>query len=206
MKKYVKALLPMLIASFLLTIPAHAHVTVKPDTSATSAWETYTLKVPSESASPTTKVVVTMPTGVEFQQYEPVPGWKTTTEEKDGKVTRVTWEATGDGVLAGQFQQFVFVAKNPDKASEAKWDAYQYYKDGTVVEWTGDQDSDKPHSITNIVASNTVTDSHGQEKPAEEKASETVTKTSSSSPLTLGLAIAGLVVALIALGLAFRKK
>ncbi|EIL83695.1 MULTISPECIES: YcnI family copper-binding membrane protein [Bacillus] len=204
MKKYVKALLPMLLASFLLAIPVSAHVTVKPDTSATNAWETYTLKVPSESDSPTTKVVITMPKGVEFQQYEPVPGWKTTTEEKNGKVTRVTWEATGDGVLAGQFQQFVFVAKNPEKASEAAWDAYQYYKDGTVVEWTGDKDADKPHSITNIVASNTVTDSHGQEKPKEEKASETAS--ASSSPLVLGLSIAGLVVALIALGLTFRKK
>ncbi|WP_249704763.1 YcnI family copper-binding membrane protein [Bacillus zhangzhouensis] len=204
MKKYVKALLPMLLASFLLAIPVSAHVTVKPDTSTTNAWETYTLKVPSESDSPTTKVVITMPKGVEFQQYEPVPGWKTTTEEKDGKVTRVTWEATGDGVLAGQFQQFVFVAKNPEKAGEAAWDAYQYYKDGTVVEWTGDQDADKPHSITNIVASNTVTDSHGQEKPKEEKAFETAS--TSSSPLVLGLSIAALVVALIALGLAFRKK
>lgn len=72
MKKYVKALLPMLLTSFLLAIPVSAHVTVKPDTSATNAWETYTLKVPSESDSPTTKVVVTIPKGVEFQQYEPV--------------------------------------------------------------------------------------------------------------------------------------
>ncbi|BBP87167.1 hypothetical protein BsIDN1_07850 [Bacillus safensis] len=72
-------------------------------------------------------------------------------------------------MLAGQFQQFVFVAKNPEKAGEAAWDAYQYYKDGTVVEWTGDKDADKPHSITNIVASNTVTDSHGQEKPKKKK-------------------------------------
>ena len=38
----------MLLASFLLAIPVSAHVTVKPDTSATNAWETYTLKVPSE--------------------------------------------------------------------------------------------------------------------------------------------------------------
>ena len=41
-------------------------------------------------------------------------------------------------------------------------------------------------------------------KNQEEKASETAT--ASSSPLVLGLSIAALVVALIALGLAFRKK
>ncbi|MGE6632036.1 YcnI family protein [Bacillus sp. NPDC077027] len=205
MKKYLKALLPMLVASFLLAIPVSAHVSVKPDTSTTNAWETYTLKVPSESESPTTKVVVTIPDGVEFQQYEPVPGWKTTTEEKGGKVTRVTWEATEDGVLAGQFQQFVFVAKNPEKAGDAEWDAYQYYKDGKVVEWTGDESSDTPHSITKIEASDIVTDSHGHEKQVEKQKSEETAK-STSSPLVLGLAIAGLVIALIALGLALRKK
>lgn len=38
-------------------------------------------------------------------------------EQKDsaGKVKTVVWEATGEGILPGQFQRFTFVAKNPDK-------------------------------------------------------------------------------------------
>ncbi|WP_256237491.1 DUF1775 domain-containing protein [Bacillus sp. EB600] len=67
--------------------------------------------------------------------------------------------ATGEGILPGQFQQFVFTAKNPDRATKADWDAYQYYKDGSVVEWTGDEGSKSPHSITDIVKG-TSTDYH----------------------------------------------
>ena len=63
----------------------------------------------------------------------------------------MTWEAENGGIQAGQFQQFTFTAKNPDKAKKAAWNAYQYYKDGSIVEWTGDKDADTPHSITNIV-------------------------------------------------------
>ncbi|WP_077735710.1 YcnI family copper-binding membrane protein [Bacillus sonorensis] len=138
-------------ALLLFAVPVSAHVTVKPAESAAGSWETYTIKVPVEKDIATTKVVLSMPDGVEFQQYEPVPGWKTSTEEKDGKVTRVTWEAEDGGIQPGEFQQFTFTAKNPDKQQQAAWDAYQYYKDGSIVEWTGDEDADTPHSITNIV-------------------------------------------------------
>lgn len=70
-----------ILASFLLfSVPVSAHVTVKPAESAAGSWETYTVKVPVEKDNATTKVVLSMPDGVEFQQYEPVPGWKTSTE------------------------------------------------------------------------------------------------------------------------------
>ena len=38
--------------------------------------EQYTVKVPVEKDNATIKVVLSMPDGVEFQQYEPVPGGK----------------------------------------------------------------------------------------------------------------------------------
>jgi uncharacterized protein YcnI len=137
---------------FFFSSMASAHVTVMPKTSSTGAWETYTLKVPVEKDVATTKVTVKAPEGVEIMSYQPVPGW-TYSSEKDasGKVKTITFESTGEGIQAGQFQQFVFVAKNPDKAVKAAWDAFQYYKDGSVVEWTGDEGSDAPHSITDIV-------------------------------------------------------
>ncbi len=40
--------------------------------------------------------------------------WKNK-KDNDGKVKTVVWEATGEGILPGQFQRFTFVAKNPDK-------------------------------------------------------------------------------------------
>lgn len=154
------------------TATASAHVSVKPAESAAGSWETYTMKVPVEKNEPTTKVVLKMPAGVEFQQYQPIPGWKTSVSKHDDKAVSVTWEAKDGGIQPGQFQQFTFVAKNPEKSGDAAWDAYQYYKDGSIVEWTGDEKADTPHSITKITKSASVTDAHGAEQSNEESKSK----------------------------------
>ncbi|MDU0813789.1 YcnI family copper-binding membrane protein [Bacillus siamensis] len=153
------------------TAAASAHVSVKPAESAAGSWETYTMKVPVEKNEPTTKVVLKMPAGVEFQQYQPIPGWKTSVSKHDDKAVSVTWEAKDGGIQPGQFQQFTFVAKNPEKTADADWDAYQYYKDGSIVEWTGDENADTPHSITKITKAANVTDAHGAEQSNEESKS-----------------------------------
>ncbi|MGG4543310.1 YcnI family copper-binding membrane protein [Bacillus velezensis] len=153
------------------TATASAHVSVKPAESVAGSWETYTMKVPVEKNEPTTKVVLKMPAGVEFQQYQPIPGWKTSVSKHDDKAVSVTWEAKDGGIQPGQFQQFTFVAKNPEKSGDAAWDAYQYYKDGSIVEWTGDEKADTPHSITKITKSASVTDAHGAEQSNEESKS-----------------------------------
>ncbi|MFK4344745.1 MULTISPECIES: YcnI family protein [unclassified Paenibacillus] len=132
---------------------ASAHVTVKPSVSQPNAWETYTLKVPVEKNIPTTKVALKIPKEVVFKQYEPVPDWKVATEkDSSGKVTTVTWTTDEDGIQAGQYMRFSFVAQNADRNTEAAWNAFQYYSDGSIVEWTGDEGSNNPHSITKITA------------------------------------------------------
>ncbi|WP_416292635.1 YcnI family protein [Paenibacillus illinoisensis] len=138
----------MLFAGF-----ASAHVTVSPAAAQTGAWQTYTIKIPSEKDLPTTKITMKVPEGVAFKQYQPLAGWKITTEKNSSnEVTSITWEVDGDneGILAGQFQQFNFVAQNPDTATEVAWDAFQYYSDGSIVEWTGQPSDSTPHSITAI--------------------------------------------------------
>lgn len=132
---------------------ASAHVTVKPTTSAPSAWETYSIKVPVEKDIPTTKVTLKIPTAVDFKQYQPVPEWEVITEKNSaGKIVSVTWSTTGKGIAAGEYQQFNFVAENPKKDEEVTWDAFQYYNDGSIVEWTGDKNSEFPHSMTQVTA------------------------------------------------------
>ncbi|MBO1579538.1 YcnI family protein [Bacillus sp. XF8] len=172
-KKFGTTMIATVIAMGLFSLPVSAHVTVKPATSGISSWETYTIKVPVEKDIATTKVTLKIPAGVEFQQYEPVPGWKVN-EQKDtsGKVKSVIWEATGEGILPGQFQQFTFVAKNPDKEQKVVWDAYQQYKDGDIVEWTGDEKADKPHSLTTITKGTTLTGEHGESKASDVKEKE----------------------------------
>lgn len=206
----LKVLLPSFLGLFLFGSIASAHVTVVPKTSMTGAWETYTLKVPVEKEIPTTKVTIKVPTGVEIMSYQPVPGWKYS-EEKDGagKVTSFTFEATGEGILPGQFQQYTFVAKNPDKATKAAWDAFQYYKDGSVVEWTGDEGADTPHSITDIIAG-TSTDHHDSHSTTHQeektKTEETKTKSATTDSLPLILSIISVLLALVAVIFVIRKK
>ncbi|MBV7506757.1 DUF1775 domain-containing protein [Bacillus sp. sid0103] len=213
-KKISKLFLPTLLGLFLFSSVASAHVTVVPKTSTTGAWETYTVKVPVEKDVATTKVTIKAPAGVEIMSYQPVPGWKYS-DEKDanGIVKSFTFEATGEGILPGQFQQFTFVGKNPDDATKAAWDAFQYYKDGSIVEWTGDEGADSPHSITDIVAG-TSPDGHDDKAKMEETKKEAtkteVSKTTdadkSDSSLPLIISAGAALLSLIALVLAFRKK
>lgn len=206
--KVSRIIIPTVIALFFFSTLASAHVTVMPKTSTTGAWETYTVKVPVEKELATTKITVKVPAGLEVMSYQPVPGWNYSTEkDANGKVKTFTFEATGSGILPGQFQQFVFVAKNSDKATKAAWDAFQYYKDGSVVEWTGDEGSDSPHAITDIVTATTADQTQMQpnEKTQTVKSDKTkTTETSNTLPLMLsGLAV---LLSLAAIILAIRKK
>jgi uncharacterized protein YcnI len=211
MKMLTKIFIPTVISLFFFSGIASAHVTVAPKTSTTGAWETYTLKVPVEKDVPTTKVTVKVPSGLEIESYQPVPGWNYTTEkDSSGKVKTFTFVATGQGILPGQFQQFVFVAKNPDQATKAAWDAYQYYKDGSVVEWSGDEKAKTPHSITDIVKATAAGhhDMQNMNMTANEKttAAETTKATDSSSSLPTILSVIAVILSLVAVIMSFRKK
>jgi len=158
MKRFIsrisKTALLLAATFFFFNGLASAHVTVNPQVSVPGGWETYTIKIPVEKNVPTTKVVLKIPKGMEFESYQPDPNWNIKTEkDSTGKVNTVIWEAKGNGILPGQFEQFQFIAKNPDKEMKVAWNAYQYYKDGSIVEWTGSENTDTPHSITVITAS-----------------------------------------------------
>lgn len=227
MKKIISKRLPFLVTAaaglLLFSGIASAHVTVKPTTSAPGAWETYTIKIPSEKDIPTTKVTLKVPDGVDLKQYQPIPDWKITTEKDgSGKISSITWDASGTGINAGEFQQFNFVAQNPDKDADVAWDAFQYYKDGSIVEWTGDEGADSPHSITKITAASetakpadeshdtaqTGTDQTPADTSSENTATTPATTNSSVQTATLVVSIAALVLSVISLfaALAKRKK
>lgn len=156
-RKIASLTAPAAAALMMFAAVASAHVTVSPAQSSTGAWETYTLKVPSEKDIATVQVDLRIPEGAEFKQYEPAPGWDVTVEGN-----KVSWISSGEGILAGQFQRFYFTAKNPDTAGDIAWNAYQHYADGSVVQWSGEEGSESPHSVTSIVqASGGGSHSHG---------------------------------------------
>lgn len=151
MNRFVRSLLTIGsgLATLSITSSVFAHVVVTPAQATVSAWQEYTMRVPCEKTDPTTKVVLKVPSDVQFQQYEPVAGWTVKTQ-KSGTSELVTWQTTGPGIQPGQFMEFPFIATNPKQPTTIDWDAYQYYKDGTIVEWTGAANSATPHSMTQI--------------------------------------------------------
>ncbi|SIS49830.1 YcnI family protein [Alicyclobacillus vulcanalis] len=133
---------------------ASAHVVVSPDTPnppTAGGFEQYTMRVPCEKSVPTVKIVLKLPKGASWVAYEPVPGWKVSESQVNGQ-TLVTWQATNGGIQPGQFQSFSFLATNPKQPGVYAWDAFQYYRDGSIVPWTGEPGSPTPHSTTQIVA------------------------------------------------------
>lgn len=227
MKKIVSTFSKVIIASFtgvfLFAGAASAHVSVQPAVSTPSAWETYTLKVPVEKDIPTTKVVVKIPDGVTFVNYQQVPEWEVTLDTgSSNNVQTVSWTATGEGIQAGQFQQFTFVAKNPESETNIAWDAFQYYKDGSIVEWNGKEGSATPHSVTKVSTASTEPeqqDSHYEhdtvEKEHETPDKGTATESNKadeedtdppSQTASLILSIASLILSIAAIILAVRKN
>lgn len=218
LKKWTVGLMSSGLALIVFAGSASAHVTVKPQVSAPGAWETYTIKVPVEKDINTTKVALKVPTDVELESYQPTPGWKVTLDkDASGKTKTITWTATDAGLATGQFQQFYFVAKNPEKETKAAWDAYQYYKDGSVVEWTGDESSASPHSVTEITtapgtanAEAAHDDHHGKTKveanQVEKVASDNKTEKSGSQTTVLTLSIIALIISIVAVVRSFMRR
>ncbi|MFE4711895.1 YcnI family protein [Paenibacillus sp. NPDC056722] len=199
-RKLMTLIAPSVALVLLFAAVASAHVTVSPSQSGVGAWETYTLKVPVEKDSPTVQIDLRMPAGVEFKQYEATPGWKVTI---DGN--KVSWIATGDGIQSGQFQRFTFTAKNPDQAGKVVWDAYQHYADGSLVQWSGEEGSESPHSITEISGTAAAGGhSHGMDMDMGE-GTDTATS-SSTSPVGYIALIASILALILAVIGLFRRR
>ncbi|MEQ2526681.1 DUF1775 domain-containing protein [Robertmurraya yapensis] len=205
MKKWVRLSVLFLMAFSLFAGVASAHVTVQPKETSQGTYEVFTVRVPSESEdSSTTKVEVRFPEEVNISRFEPKPGWTYELQmDESGKITSVTWTADGEGLSPTEFIQFNLQGKVADDATEIVWKAYQTYADGSVVEWVGAEGADAPASVTTVKPADPSA-SHEHGAGVQEEVSEDEETTSSNVPLYL--AIAALVVALLSLVLALRKR
>jgi uncharacterized protein YcnI len=199
MKKSTMFLLVMLFTLGFAGL-ASAHVTVQPSTAPAGSYQVFTVRVPTELKVATTQVKVAIPEGVDVTRFEPKSDWTYTPEmNADGKITSVTWKTSGSGLSPTEFGDFRMQGKVADDAKELVWKAYQTYADGTLVEWTGAADADKPASVTTITAA-VAADGHGAATAGASEVNE-------RDPLTLSLAIAGLAAGVLALLVAlFRKR
>lgn len=191
MKKLAAVLPVWLLLMFVCTGMASAHVTVHPSEVTEGSYETFTVNVPSEEEdTPTVRVKVAIPKGVVISRVMPVQGWRYDMEKDDtGKVTSITWQATGDGLSPTEFTQFKMSGKVNENVNELTFKAYQTYGDGTVVKWVGAEGSETPASVTNVTA----TEGDGNRENGLSKA-------------PLYLSVISLILAIIAVAVALRKK
>lgn len=203
MKKSVAAILASLLVLAFGGL-ASAHVTVQPSQVPANSYQVFTVRVPTEKEVATVGVKLEVPADVNVSRFEPKPGWAYTLEkDADGKITTVTWTAEGDGLSATEFGQFNFQGKVAENAKELVWKAHQTYVDGSVVDWTGPADADKPASVTAVTAAAAGGDGHGHGAATTE---QTGSDDGDRDALTLGLAIAGLAAGVLALIVALLRK
>lgn len=204
------AVLPLAATAVLaLALPASAHVTIDPATTAAGSGDLQlNFRVPCEETTPTTKVEIAFPTDHPIASVlaQPVPGWTakitnvtlpTPIHTDDGDITQVvsdiTW--TGGQIQPGQYQAFpVLLGQLPDGVNQIVFKALQTYAGGDVVRWIdlaqpGQPGPDHPAPVLALTAAATT----GRSAPVAQAA----TKSSDGTARTLG--IAGLAVGAIGL-------
>ncbi|MBX5445260.1 YcnI family protein [Sphaerobacter sp.] len=197
----------------VMTGVASAHVTVWPREATAGSFEKYTVRVPTEKDIPTVKVELIFPQGLRVSSFQPKPGW-TYEVQRDaaGNITGVIW--SGGSIGPGEFDEFAFVAANPQEPGELVFVAHQTYADGSVVSWEGPPGSENPASVTTIVAGSADTSGHADAAPANEGAgagdSDGATASDSGSgPLgetgTFWLAVAALGVGVVGVVLSVTR-
>jgi uncharacterized protein YcnI len=203
------------LAAFAAGAPvAGAHVQVTPSTVAPEDAVAFEVLVPNEQEQETVEVAVQIPKGVLAFAFEPVPGWKRSTENaSDGSVGVVRWKGR---MGADEFVRFSFVASTPAKPGDLAFKAVQTYADKTVVRWIGAPDAEEPAPVVRIVAGAPKQNAGGEAgdggpagqaataAPASSSGSDD-DKTPDGDGLALGLGAGGLALGLMALIVALRR-
>ena len=142
----VSAALAVLLPTMLF-----AHAVVYPKASTPGAYERYVLRVPNEKTVATTRVEIRFPADVRVSSFSDVPGWQLEVLTDSAKrIVGAVWTGT---LPPQRFVELPFVAVNPKTDAKLTWPTYQTYADGERVEWTGEEGSKSPASVTTIGAS-----------------------------------------------------
>ncbi len=136
------------VAALAIPATAFAHVAVRPGEVQPSGFYEFTMSVPNEKNIPTTKVKLLIPNGFTVFNVEQTPGWKWTITRVNGRITALTVRGS---LPVGHYRRFSFIASTPETEGTVAWKAFQTYRNGTVVRWTGEP-GDEEASETVITA------------------------------------------------------
>jgi uncharacterized protein YcnI len=221
-----------LAAILVLPGAAQAHVTVQPGSAEGGGFSVVAFRVPNErDDASTTQLRVTLPKDqpIGSVQTTPVPGWKITTatrhldkpiemfgEQLDTVVSEVTWTATAGGIRPGQFQDFNLSLGQLPKSGELVFNTLQIYSSAEKVNWNEvsadpSVEPEHPAPILSITPAAAETGSGASDPGSQTGQNEQVTANdqsgkASNSMLPLALSGAALVLSLVALVLAWRRR
>ena len=150
---------------------AQAHVTLNPREVTAGSFTVMNVRVPNErDDAGTTKVDVRFPDGFSTVLYKKVPGWKVKVVkekldqpvEREGlkiteQVARIVWTGNprkGGIVKPGQFEEFPISTQVPqgEAGSFLAFKAYQTYRDGERVRWSGAPEAEHPAPRVKLLA------------------------------------------------------
>lgn len=197
------------VATLALNSAVSAHVVVRPSEAAAASFQTFTIGVPNEKDIPTTSVKLVIPNGLKYVSPTQKTGWSIDIEKEGANETAavksITWSGSSVGV--GFRDDFTFSAQVPAQVAELQWKAYQTYSDGTVVSWdkasegSGHEKSSEsgPFSVTKVV-------SNTEESASVQRASQAAADAKTAANRSLYIGVAGVVLGLLGIFLATRKR
>lgn len=204
--KSLRLIVLAMLFLFSLSGIVGAHATVYPRSMTADAFEKFVLRVPVEKEIATTQVRVEVPDGFTVSRVKPLAGWTYAFEKTaDGtSVKTITWSS--GQILPGEFQEFEFsgrVAKDPGSYA---FRVFQTYAGGETVEWTGASGAKTPASFVEVKAGASGTDAHGA--PTTPPSAETPDTAPEGTLGRMGTlaGFGGLLLGLLALVVAVRKR
>ena len=114
---------------------AWGHVDIEPRQSIAKRWETYTVRVPTETPTATVKVHMVVPPAFEIEMVEHSEIWRVeTVRDASGFVRELTWSESR--VPPQTFAEMKFMARNPAEPGLYGWEFTQFYEGGDSAPWT----------------------------------------------------------------------
>ncbi|MGH2747078.1 MAG: YcnI family protein [Actinomycetota bacterium] len=147
----------------LVALPAHAHVTIRPNEAAGGGFSQFGVSVPNERDDASTiRVEVQFPPVFASVSFQDVPGWQrriemTTLDEPieafGEEITEVVGSVTWSGgeIEPGEFQVFPFSVGPMPEGGTLEFPAIQTYDSGEVVRWIGPADADEPAGTVEVI-------------------------------------------------------
>ena len=180
---------------------AWAHVEITPAEVLPGATQQLTVEAAGEKDVPATKVRVEVPQGFTVTNVGSPSGWQGSLEGGS-----IVW--SGGEIAPDRAGEFTFEAQAPQQAGRFAWNGFVTYQDGSVIEWTGPPDSERPAAVVEVAAQGGGTTA----APGDDHGGETSGQGATSIPATGGIAPASLywavgisVLALVAAGVAVGR-